>query len=249
MQHSFSADFTRLQVSTQTVRNRLHDRGLNARWPYIVLPLTARHRRARRDWARQYQRWNLGHWPHIMFSVESRFLLRLLWWSTKGLAAPGERYFDETNLPHDRYGGGSVTLWGGVTTNERTDLHVFQGRVTGVYYRDNIIEPLVVPFAVAHGNRYRFRDDNARARRAHVVLNHLQNRGIQSLPWPAVSPDLSPTEHVWDILGRRVQGHVPAPRNLQELANVFQEEWRRIPKNDIRRLVGSMRRRFCVSCC
>ena len=47
---------TGVQVSTQTVRNRLHDRGLNARRPYIVLPLMAPHRRARRDWARQYQR-------------------------------------------------------------------------------------------------------------------------------------------------------------------------------------------------
>ena len=66
---------TGVQVSTQTVRNRLHDRGLNARRPYIVLPLTARRRRARRDWARQYQRWNLGQWSHVMFSDESRFML------------------------------------------------------------------------------------------------------------------------------------------------------------------------------
>ena len=92
-----------------------------------------------------------------------------------------------------------------------------------------------------------FFSSNARAHRAHVVLNHLQTRGIQPLPWPAMSPELFPKEHVWDILGRRVQGHVPAPRNLQELASVLQEEWRRIPQNDSRRLVGSMRRR-CVAC-
>ena len=104
-----------------------------------------------------------------------------------------------------------------------------------------------MPFAAAHGNRFRFQDDNARSHRAHVVLNHLQTRGIQSLPWPSMSPDISPIEHVWDILGRRVQGHVPAPRNLQELANVLQEEWHRIPQNDIRLFVGSMRRR-CVAC-
>ena len=66
---------TGLQVSTQTVRNRLHGRSLNARRPYIVLSLTARHRWTRKDWAQQYQRWNLGQWFHVMFSDESRFML------------------------------------------------------------------------------------------------------------------------------------------------------------------------------
>ena len=127
-----------------------------------------------------------------------------------------ERYYYAANLPYDRYGGGSVTVWGGVTTNVRIDLHVCQGRVSVVYYRVSIIEPVVVPFAAVHGNSFRFQDANARAHRAHVGLNHLQTRGIQSLPWPAMSPNLFPIEHVWDILGRRVQGHVPAPRNLQE---------------------------------
>ena len=88
-------------------------------------------------------------------------------------------------------------------------IFTYARAVTGVYYRDNIIEPLVVPFAAAHGNRFCFQDDNARAHRAHVVLNHLQTRGIQSLPWTAMSPDLSPIEHVWDILGRRLQGQLP----------------------------------------
>ena len=116
--------------------------------------------------------------------------------STKGLAAPGERYFAATNLPHDRYGGGSMTVWGGVTTNERTHLHVCQGRVTIVYYPTEIASLNVVPFAAAHGIGFLFQDDNARAHRAQVVLNHLQTRGIQSLSWPAMSPDLSPIEYV-----------------------------------------------------
>ena len=163
----------------------------------------------------------------------------------KEFGGTGGAIFYAPSLPHDRYEIGSVTVWGGVTTNERTDLHICQGTVSGVYYRDNIIGPLVILFAAANGNV--FFSSNARAHRAHVVLNHLQTRGIQPLPWPAMSPELFPKEHVWDILGRRVQGHVPAPRNLQELASVLQEEWRRIPQNDIRRLVGSMRRR-CVAC-
>ena len=79
----------------------------------------------------------------------------------------------------------------------------------------------------------------ARAHRAHV-LNHLHTRGIQTPPWPAMSPDLSSIEYVRDMLGTRVYGHTPAPRILQEPCNVLQEEWNRLPKNDVRRLINSM---------
>ena len=77
-----------MQVSTQTVRNRLHDRGLNARRPYIVFPLTARHRW---NWARQYQRWNLGQWSHVMFSDESRFITSVM--VDKGFGGAGGAIF------------------------------------------------------------------------------------------------------------------------------------------------------------
>lgn len=30
------------------------------------------------------------------------------------------------------------------------------------------------------------------------------------LPWPAISPDISPTEHIWDITGGQLQDH-PKP--------------------------------------
>ena len=34
-------------------------------------------------------------------------------------------------------------VWGGITMTRKTDLHVCQGRVTGVYYRDNVLAPYV----------------------------------------------------------------------------------------------------------
>ena len=64
--------------------------------------------------------------------------------------------------------------------NWRTHLHVCQVRVTGVYYRDNIIKPLVVAPAAAHGNDFIFKNDNVRAHRAHGILNHLQTHGIKT---------------------------------------------------------------------
>jgi transposase len=43
-------------------------------------------------------------------------------------------------------------------------------------------------------------------------LNH-----IRVLPWPALSPDLSSIDHLWDELGRRVRHCPNPPETLQEL--------------------------------
>lgn len=235
-------------VSTQTIRNRIHMGGLRARRPQIVLPLTARHRRARFAWCTQHRRWNINQWSHVMFSDESRFTLDFLDGRRRVWRRAGERFTDPARVAHDRYGAGSVMVWGGVTMTGRTDLHVCIGRVTGLYYRDNVLAPYVIPFARRHGHGFIFQDDNARAHRARVVTEYLQQQNIRSLPWPAMSPDLSPIEHVWDILGKRVRRRNPLPRTLGELGAALQEEWQRIPQVTIRRLIGSMRRR-CIACC
>ena len=38
-----------------------------------------------------------------------------------------------------------------------------------------------------------------------IVQQFLQQNNVDHLDWPARSPDLSPIEHVWDILGQRVR--------------------------------------------
>ncbi|GFW17901.1 uncharacterized protein TNCV_1135011 [Trichonephila clavipes] len=53
-----------------------------------------------------------------------------------------------------------------------------------------------------------FHQDNASPHTAVVAHRALQIFGI--LLWPARSLDLSPTEHVWDIIGRQLQHH-PQP--------------------------------------
>ncbi|XP_071102302.1 uncharacterized protein [Haliotis cracherodii] len=66
-------------------------------------------------------------------------------------------------------------------------------------------------------------------------------------PWPARSSDLSPIEHLWDQLGRRIRKRQQPPLKWDALAIALQEEWRRIPNQDVRRLVYSVRR--CVRAC
>ena len=64
--------------------------------------------------------------------------------------------------------------------------------------------------------------DNARPHVARICRQFLNRNNINILPWPAVSPDMNPIEHIWDYLGRKVRdrGNVHNLRNLFSL-NIF----------------------------
>jgi transposase len=51
-------------------------------------------------------------------------------------------------------------------------------------------------------DRPMFMDDNARPHRAGIVQHFLQQEDVQAIPWPAMSPDMKPIEHVWDFIHR-----------------------------------------------
>ncbi|GFU77858.1 transposable element Tcb2 transposase [Trichonephila clavipes] len=108
---------------------------------------------------------------------------------------------------------------------------------------DEILRPIVVPYAAAIGDDFILMDDNSRPHRANLVEDSLFEEGIVRMEWPACSPDINPIEHVWDALGRRVAGRQPPPQTLQELKRALLEEWNRIPQLVINSLIDSMPQR------
>ena len=89
-------------------------------------------------------------------------------------------------------------------------------------------------------------DDNDRPHGARVVRDYLCDESITTLPWQARNPDLNPTEHIWDIIGRRVKERTPLVQTLNELKQTLHQEWQRLSQVQIRRLVGSMRKRLAA---
>jgi transposase len=85
-----------------------------------------------------------------------------------------------------------------------------------------------------------YMDDNARPHRSRAVTAYLQSEAVTSVPWPAMIPELNPIEHIWDILGRRIQVREPPVQNIRQLEATLHRVWQ---QQDIRRLTGGMRRR------
>ncbi|KAI3374401.1 hypothetical protein L3Q82_005968 [Scortum barcoo] len=88
-------------------------------------------------------------------------------------------------------------------------------------YPDEILRPLVRPYAGAVGPGFLLMQDNARPHVAGVCQQFLQDEGIDAMDWPARSPDLNPIEHIWDIMSRSIHQRHVAPQTVQELADAL----------------------------
>jgi transposase len=75
-------------------------------------------------------------------------------------------------------------------------------------------------------------DDNARPHCSRAVTAYLQSKAMTSLPWPAMSLDFNPIEHVWDMLAICccVQAVEPPVQNLHQLEAAFHREWWQKPQ-------------------
>ena len=146
----------------------------------------------------------MRQWRRVFFTDESRFTL----FRPDGQRR-GERFADACVLERDRFGGGSVMVWGGISHGLKSPLIEITGNLTGVRYRDEILRPVAVPFVQHH--HLIFQQDNARPHAARVCQDFLANHNINPLDWPPYSPDLSPMEHLWGEMDRRVRGRRNAP--------------------------------------
>ncbi|KAJ4444885.1 hypothetical protein ANN_06682 [Periplaneta americana] len=72
--------------------------------------------------------------------------------------------------------------------------------------------------------RVSYQTDNARAHSEAVTRDFLRGNEIEVMEWSAISPDLNATEHLWDVLDRKVRNRHQAPQTLQELGDALKKE-------------------------
>ncbi|UYV72243.1 K02A2.6-like, partial [Cordylochernes scorpioides] len=228
-------------ISTRTISRRLVANGLHSCRPLRRLPLTPPNRRQRLEWCRARSTW-MTEWHRVVFSDESRFCLssdsrRVRVWRRRG-----ERSNPAAIVERPTVRQRGIMVWGAIAYDSRSPLLRIQGTMTAQRYVDDVLRPVTLPYLQGVPNAL-YQQDNARPHTARISQQALQD--VQMLPWPPYSPDLSPIEHVWDIIGRRLHA-LPQPRSEDELWQMVEREWRAIPQDAIRTLIDSLPRRVAA---
>ena len=236
-------ELTHVRVSRRLVNNRLVKAGFRAKRPLRKPKRTINHRQRRLQWARQHQNIQLGHWQHVIFSDESRFLLHRHDGRIRVRRQVHEAYNDDCILPRVQAGGGGLTVWAAFHSRGKTDLVVIDGNLNQHKYR-TILEETLIPFArQTFAANFVFQDDNARPHRARMIDNFLETNEIQRLDWPAMSPDMNPIENLWAELTRQLDRLEQQPSTIPQLRVALDTAWRAIPVQTLENLVNSMPRR------
>ncbi len=187
--------------------------------------------------ANAHIRWRLALWRGVLFTDESWFSLYRADGRQRVWCCVGERFADVNVVDRVAHNGGGVMVWAGVCYGQRTQVHFIDGFLNAQRYRDEIPQPIVVPFI--HDHHLMLQHENTRTHVARISTQFLETENMANmvLAWPAYSPDMSPIEHVWDALDRRIRQRVPVPVNIQQLRTA------KIPLATINNLINSMRRR------
>jgi hypothetical protein len=85
-----------------------------------------------------------------------------------------------------------------------------------------------------------YQHDSAPCHKARSMREWFVDNKVPGMYWPAQSPDLNPTEHLWDELERRLSSRPQRPTSLPALATALWEEWADIPPEMFRHIVESL---------
>lgn len=232
----------RLDVTPKTIRNRLKDANFKSRVAIKKPYITAANIKKRLQWAKDHKDWTIEQWKHVVFSDESKITLR---WSGQRLVwrRQNEKFLQECAnavVKNDK----SIMVWGCLCANGVGNLCQIYGNMNSSMY-ENILSSQMIPSAqkLFGNNQWIFQHDNSRVHTANIIKKFIENSNIQTLIWPAQSPDLSPIENAWAEIKRRTKDRNPS--NEEELFQLMLNEWNNLGVNYLTALIESMPKR-CI---
>ena len=147
-----------LEVTAQTVRNRLHKAGIHHRSPAIKQKLEERHRAARLEFARQYVDVGLDFWGRVIFTDEKTFASnthgQLHCWGSNNSKYERRNIYEVARSGHI-----TCNVWGWIHLHGIGEVAEIEGRFTSEKYieiLEEVMLPTVRAFALPYPERIIF---------------------------------------------------------------------------------------------
>jgi len=237
-----------ISVSKCTIRNILRKSGLRSYAKVKKPRLLPKHKLGRLIFSREYSKKPGTFWENIIFSDESKFNLfgpdgcKRVW------RYPKSPLQDWHIRPVVKFGGGSVMVWGCITSRGMGKIVFIEGRMNAQHYINVLASGYCTTLKM---HRFKLNDvtlqqDNDPKHKAKVTKKWLNKAKINVLPWPSCSPDINIIEHVWNDVANRIRKRSLQPSNIKELKSAVEEEWYSTPLEYIRSLYDSIPRRLNI---
>ena len=129
-----------------------------------------------------------------------------------------------------KFGGGSVMIWGCMTSSGPGLMCRVEGTMNSEQYGKVLASELQGTIEMYGLNRDQliFQHDNAPCHKARVITQWLEQQCYTTLRWPAQSPDLNPIETLWAILKQRLNAYEAPPNGVLELWERVKRCWSEI---------------------
>lgn len=237
-----------VNLSKDTIRNRLHEAGFKSRTPAEKEMLTRLHKEKRLTFSENFVEKGLDYWARIIFTDEKTFSStdhgKIRCWRRKNTR------YDEKNI-HTNARSGHVTcnMWGWIFMHGVGELCEIEGRFNSDKYLE-ILEEVMLPsvrsYAFPYPEKIIYMHDNSPIHKARKVTSWFNenNQYIDILEWPSRGCDLNPIENVWGVMVN--QWEPTQQKTKKNLVHHTKKVWENLRNNQkyIYDIVGSMPRRL-----
>lgn len=230
-------------VSAETVRRVLRQAGYNGRVARKKPFINEKNRNKRKTFARELISKDETWWKDVIFADESKFNL----YNSDGRTMVWRKANKEFNFENTRgtvkHGGGSVMVWGCISSYGVGNLVFIDGIMDKNHYL-NILKNNLIQSAEKMGlnNTFKFYQDSDSKHKSRIVQEFLLYRCPKILQSPPQSPDLNPIENLWDELDRKIR-KTPIT-SIAELKQRLATEWSNITVEYLKKITNNMPNRL-----
>ena len=224
-----------INISQQTIRNRLHEAGGSYGFPLLKPLLKKDHLEKRLNFAKD----NLNRdWSNVIFSDESTFQLFTY---TKKVWRFGIGGVVRRTVKHPP----KIHVWGCFGASGFGKIYLFSENLNGalmtVIYNKALL-PSVDKLIEDPESGWLLQEDNDPKHRSKIAKKWRGDNKVDRLTWPSMSPDLNPIENIWALLKAKIQAKNCT--TIKQLKSEIRKEWKALPNELAKNLINSLKKRL-----